>query len=98
MSKHKFLKEYCVGCGLCEACKKAVLNEDSRGFSYPASGDKGWLDKICPIGNIPIEEYNTALIWGRREKVYYGWSCNEMLRQRASSGGMVSAIAKHFIA
>lgn len=97
MSDHKILKEYCVGCGLCEACKKAELSEDSRGFSYPTAGDKVWLDKICPIGNIPIEEYDTAKIWGRREKVYYGWSCDEMLRQRASSGGMVSAIASYLL-
>ena len=86
-------KRYCVGCGLCQACAKAELNIDNKGYYYPATGDEKWMEAVCPIGNLPKEEYNSSSIWGRREAVYYGWSDNIQVRTKASSGGVVSEIA-----
>ena len=87
------LKSYCVGCGLCQAYTKAELNIDKKGFSYPVTGDEKWMEAVCPIGNLPNEEYSVSSIWGRRKAVYFGWSNNVQVRTIASSGGVVSEIA-----
>lgn len=48
----KYIKEYCVGCGLCQAVEKATLKKDSKGFSYPQADncDDLWFDNVCPDG------------------------------------------------
>lgn len=46
----KFIKEYCVGCGLCTAVGKAKCYEDEQGFLHPESGDEEWLQVVCPSG------------------------------------------------
>ena len=97
MAVNKKLVHYCVGCGLCQALHKAELNIDSKGFSYPYSGDTNWLDSICPIGHLPINNYDFGSIWGRAIDIYFGWSNNSQLRNRASSGGMISEIAIYLL-
>lgn len=89
--------QYCVGCGLCQACSKAELNINGRGFSYPVSGEQEWLDAVCPNGNLPISEYDSSSIWGRNKAVYFGWSNHQELRIRASSGGIISEIASYLL-
>lgn len=89
--------DYCTGCGLCKACDKAELGTDNKGFSYPVSGDQEWLSAVCPIGNLPREEYSTASIWGRREGIFFGWSTNPAVRYSASSGGVLSEVAIHLL-
>lgn len=98
MSKYEPNIHYCVGCGLCQACSKAEIIVDDKGFYKPLTGDQKWLKGICPIGNLPLEEYYHSSIWGRKEAVYYGWSNNDSLRERASSGGILSEIAIFLLA
>ena len=88
---------FCVGCGLCQACSKAELQINDKGFSYPVSGEQEWLDKVCPIGNLPAREYDDSTIWGRSETVCFGWSNNPELRMHASSGGIISEIACYLL-
>lgn len=90
-------KKYCVGCGLCQALSKAELCVNEKGFSYPTSGDSEWLDSVCPIGNLPLEEYDSANIWGRYKSVFLGWSNNNKLRNQASSGGILSEVAIYLL-
>ena len=33
--KKKYIKKYCVGCGLCNMKKMATFETDEKGFSYP---------------------------------------------------------------
>ncbi len=93
----KTTTDYCVGCKLCEVYKKAELITDEKGFSSPKSGDQEWLDHICPIGNIPSDNYDFSLIWGRENGVFYGWSKDEEVRKTASSGGMLTEISKYLL-
>ena len=85
--------KYCVGCGLCKACVKADTKINEKGFTYPVSGDQEWLDRVCPIGNLPLECYDPSDIWGRNSIVYYGWSMNQEVRKKASSGGILTETA-----
>ena len=61
----EYLKEYCVGCGLCEALAKAKCKVDDNGFLHPVSGDEKWLDQVCPSGGAQCCDMSTKEIWGR---------------------------------
>lgn len=91
----KYLKEYCVGCGLCEALGKAKLYEDSKGFSHPeyCECDEIWLDNVCPAGGKQQGKMDFQNIWGHTKTALYGWSGDERVRQTASSGGVITEIA-----
>lgn len=89
----KYLKEYCVGCGLCTAAKKAHVTEDKNGFYHPEHGDEKWLAKICPAGGKQQEMMDFKNIWGRSQLVCYGWSSDADVRKVASSGGVLTEIA-----
>ena len=89
----KYLKEYCVGCGLCEAAKNAHITEDESGFYHPKDGDENWLAKVCPASGIQQQIMVFKNIWGRYQSVYYGWSSDANVRKVASSGGVLTEIA-----
>ena len=89
----EYLKEYCVGCGLCEALAKAKCEVDGNGFLHPVSGDEKWLAQVCPSGGAQCCDMSTKEIWGRHEAVYYGWSNDDYVRRTASSGGILTEIA-----
>ena len=85
----KNIYNYCVGCGLCKSEGKASLKADSKGFLHPESGDSDWLKKICPI----TVTDNDSKIWGKYVSICYGWSTNEAIRKKASSGGVLTELA-----
>lgn len=90
------LSSACVGCGLCEGSGNAVMEENEEGFMRPVFNGGATFDSVadfCPVVNLPtIYEENP---WGRCEGAYLGWSANELIREKASSGGIVSAILKY---
>lgn len=88
-----YLKEYCVGCGLCEALNKAECKTDENGFLHPISGDESWLERVCPSGGKQCDAMSKFNIWGRYKSVYYGWSSDNATRKLASSGGVLSETA-----
>lgn len=90
---NEYLKEYCVGCGLCEALKKAVCETDENGFLHPVSGDEEWLKKVCPSGGSQCKSMSLSEIWGNYKAVYYGWTNDHEVRKIASSGGILTEIA-----
>ena len=89
----EYLKEYCVGCGLCEALDKAKCETDEKGFLHPISGDESWLERVCPSGGRQCDVMGKSNIWGRYKSVYYGWSSDSETRKLASSGGVLTEIA-----
>ena len=93
MKMRKYLNEYCVGCGLCEACGTATCETDEKGFMHPFKGDEDWLKKVCPSSGIQQQCMDFQNIWGRTKEVYYGWTSNRSIRQVASSGGVITEIA-----
>lgn len=89
----KYLEQYCVGCGLCEANNKAECFIDSNGFKHPKTGDEDWLKSICPAGGRQQELMDFGSIWGRSKAVYYGWSSDTEVRSIASSGGILTEVS-----
>ena len=86
-------KDYCVGCGLCEAVKMAICNEDEKGFMHPIQGDNHWFKKVCPCGGYQEKFLNPNKIWGNAEEIFYGWSKDVSVRNTASSGGIITETA-----
>ena len=93
----KYLKEYCVGCGLCVATKKAHIVEDKNGFYHPKAGDEKWMAEICPAGGKQQKIMDFRSIWGRMQCIYYGWSADADVRRVASSGGVLTEIASYLL-
>lgn len=93
----KQVSEYCTGCGLCACQNKAVLRKDEKGFLYPESGDKEWLKKVCPTMSFLESDRDINKIWGREEGVYLGWSTDSSLREKASSGGILTELASFLL-
>lgn len=89
----KYLKDYCVGCGLCEAIGKAHCIEDEKGFYHPDTGDEKWLDAVCPSGGEQQGMMEFRKIWGRSKAIYYGWSSDPKVRRIASSGGVITEVS-----
>ena len=46
----KIIKEYCIGCGLCQSLGKAELICNQKGYLSPIKGDEKWLRTVCPAG------------------------------------------------
>jgi coenzyme F420 hydrogenase subunit beta len=90
--------ELCTGCGLCKSAKGIEMLPDSKGFLYPDISSKDsieFCDMICPMGK------NGALdsrgIWGKYESVYKGWAVDSIIRRKASSGGIITALSIYLL-
>ena len=93
----KIIKEYCIGCGLCQSLGKAELICNQKGYLSPIKGDEKWLRTVCPAGGKQCASMDFNHIWGRIEAVYYGFSSDEVLRRQASSGGSLTEIASYLL-
>ena len=85
-------QKYCTGCGLCKALGKNELSKDGKGFYYPNSKNN-FLKTICPISGAHSKYLDKNNIWGKNLNVYLGWSNNSKIRNRASSGGIITEVA-----
>ena len=95
--------QLCLGCGLCECfipnCKMIV---NDSGFIVPSSNSVvtdeigKFLDKICPAINIDCVKYEQS-IFGTIKNAYEGWSNNQEIRHKASSGGVISALCCYLL-
>ena len=94
---NKALYNYCCSCGLCAAIDKANLVKDNKGFYHPVDGDEAFLKKICPCYGNQLSDMDSSQIWGKHIKAYYGWSTNNEVRFKASSGGILTEIACYLI-
>ncbi len=90
-------QKYCTGCGLCESMGKGRLERDDNGFSFPVNYDKEWIEKICPCEGHQLKWMDCNSVWGRKQQVYLGWSNNQHVRNMASSGGILTEIAKYLL-
>lgn len=92
--------EKCIGCGLCKSVfrKEIDFRIDSKGFMRPIIKnkiDKKIFDSICPLMINPGAYSNS--IWGYYENVYLGASTNDKIKQKASSGGVISQLLVYLL-
>lgn len=97
--------DLCLGCGLCEAIatkEKCEMKLDlNTGFYKPVFKNKltrresKSILRSCP--GISINGTGEKSIWGRVEKIYEAWSTDKEIREKSSSGGVITALAVHLI-
>ena len=96
MNELNGFSQYCVGCGLCKALNKGDLFENSKGFYELANGDIDWLKKVCPYAGKQTDDF-FGTIWGKYEKIFLGWSTDNLVRNKASSGGIITEISSYLL-
>lgn len=92
--------KYCTGCGLCHSVLGVPFEEDEKNFLRPVLKGKQEtiqrLETVCPFGSNGVSEY-TGSVWGYYESVYRGYSSNEDIRFKASSGGVITALCAYLL-
>ncbi|MET8416193.1 Coenzyme F420 hydrogenase/dehydrogenase, beta subunit C-terminal domain [Streptomyces sp. NPDC005134] len=96
--------DLCVGCGGCKVAfpGKVRMTSDSRGFVVadqaealtPREGRR--FAAFCPATGYAAEKQQASHrhpVWGEFESVAAGWAQDAAVRSRASSGGVLTAIA-----
>ena len=96
MRKEQYIQSCCTGCGLCHAVYGTEISKDEKGFIRPENIRGEVLETLCPTylymaGNHPFS------LWGDYVSVYKGYSANEEIRFRASSGGALTAISIYLL-
>lgn len=99
MGKVNLYKEYCTGCGLCHSLYNIELNTDEKEFLCPdiSENDINKLKKICPCGGAATYDMSDNHMWGRHEEIYLGWSENQDIRRKASSGGVITSLCVYLL-
>lgn len=94
-------KQFCIGCGLCKSYfgeEKANLSLVAKGFYLPefnlSSDEMKELSDFCPVDVSPKISHQT---WGDSLRTCLGYSADAVLRNRASSGGVLSALCMYVL-
>lgn len=92
-------KEYCTGCGLCASIYGLEMHMEANGFHEirTPEGKEELLKRICPAGGSQCKQLEEKQIWGRENGVYLAYSLNPSVRKKASSGGVLTAIAMYLV-
>ncbi len=96
------IKEYCIGCGLCQSEGIAKLNRNEKGFYYPSKEDinretESFFEKVCPSSGQQLKFFDTTSIWGKREQIYAAYATEKDVRRKASSGGVLTALCSYLL-
>ena len=93
-----YIKDYCTGCGLCSSVKNTSMVATEDGFlhcEFDENDDRFYME-VCPASGKQIQRNPQSSIWGNG-KIYLGWSNNEIVRQKASSGGVLTETLSYLI-
>lgn len=95
----KVCQEFCTGCGLCASVNKTQFSEESRQFQYPdlTLDDYSFCMEVCPAAGNAVNNHLTGTTWGKIMSSHLGWSTNDEVRFRASSGGVITAACVYLI-
>ena len=96
MAKLSNLEEkYCCGCGLCNNFLEGMIDE--KGYFRPCKElDSQEFDKSVCYCNSMVKSTNKGL-WGEIKEAYFGYSTDENIRKKASSGGILTALACYLL-
>lgn len=92
-----FIGNKCIGCRACEQiCPKRCIEflENEEGFNYPVINEKICINcnkcnRVCPVLNKPD--------LGKIKEVYAGWTRNDKLIKKSSSGGIFAVLAQKIL-
>ncbi len=97
----------CLGCGICESIlgkDSAVMSLGEDGFFHPNITEldinkQKIISKVCPGTNIKNDnKFNLRnSIWGKIDGLFTGYSTDSEIRERGSSGGVISAIGIYLL-
>lgn len=98
MSELEMFHKFCSGCGLCHSVESVKLERDEKGFYKPIlkNSDLSFCREVCPAGGAILEN-GCEGIWGDYIDVFYGWSTSSTIRQKASSGGVLTALCSYLL-
>lgn len=91
-------KEYCCGCGLCISTRNVKYHKNN-GFLVPElqEANAEFCKKICPSNGEHIRRLNPNKPWGNYIDVLCTWSDDEIIRNKASSGGTITSILEYLL-
>lgn len=94
-------KKYCIGCGLCSSKCGETLVDNQQGylaFVEPIKAETvEFCNEVCPVSENSLLKLDEGSMWGKKEAVYLGFAEDSELRKRASSGGVLSALAVYLL-
>lgn len=96
MRKEQYIKSCCTGCGLCHSVNGAKMIRDEKGFMRPQNIRGGVLETLCPT-YLYMNGDHSFSIWGKYISVFEGFSTDENIRYKASSGGALTAISIYLL-
>ena len=89
----KLTKKYCCGCGLCNNFLEGEVND--KGYFRPNEKISEFDFSKCYCNYLnKIDKDN---FWGNILSMYYGYSNDQEIRKKASSGGTLTEIACYLI-
>lgn len=92
------ISKFCTGCGLCKTVNVELIKNE-KGFFVPKKLNalqKKFCKKYCYSQN--TINYNTeSLFYGTIKDSYLGWSTTPSIRDKGSSGGVLSEIAIYLL-
>ena len=99
MTKRTILK-YCTGCGLCTQ-NDCLITETATSFDKPDINliNKHFCIKTCPMF-INLNDYYSSMsknIFGNYLRILCGWSTNNKIRNKASSGGSITSLCCYLL-
>lgn len=101
MNVIKLCEEYCIGCGMCESELDIPFKKDAKGYKKPmfSVSDKTekFLKEVCPVTGLQTELLSEKDIWGKAKAVYAGYCTDAFIRKKASSGGVLTALALYLL-
>lgn len=100
--KNKVYQKYCTGCGLCHSVIGTQFRKDEKGFLFPVvdEHDNSFFDSFCFVGECCANKQIDSLkynIWGKNLSSYLGYSADETIRNKSSSGGVLTGLALYLL-
>lgn len=89
------IAKFCCGCGLCDNFSHGIV--DSKGYYRPSNKTlrSGFDFSTCYASQLNSIEPNSY--WGHVDKAFLGYSNNEEIRKKASSGGVLTEITRFLL-
>ncbi len=101
MNITKLCKENCIGCGLCKSELQVNMAVTEKGYLVPEfcanEQTQEFLKQVCPVSGLRTENYDGAFVWGKSINAYASYATDSEMRKKASSGGVLTALAIYLL-